>query len=181
MPRVPCKNFRKGITIGPLFKLFSDDVAAETWFVEQRWGDQIECPHCGSDRVLKSNSHKSMPYRCKDYKNCGKRFSVKTGTVMECAKIRYQDWLIATYMFTTSLKSVSSVKLHRELSITQKSAWFLAHRLRKVLEVTENQFMGSVEVDESHFRGKERNKHCDKKLKARRGTVGKTVVVGAKE
>lgn len=61
---------------------------------------------------------------------------------MECAKIGYQDWLIATYMLTTSLKSVSSMKLHRELGITQKSAWFLAHRLRKSLEATENQFIG---------------------------------------
>ncbi|MXW47825.1 MAG: IS1595 family transposase [Gammaproteobacteria bacterium] len=181
MSKGPGKNFRKGITIKELFRLFPDDATAEAWFVEQRWGDQIRCPHCGSDKVLISDSHKSMPYRCRDYRNCGKRFSVKTGTVMECAKIGYQDWLIATYMLTTSLKSVSSMKLHRELGITQKSAWFLAHRLRKALEATENQFMGPVEVDESYFGGKERNKHWDKKLNAGRGTVGKTAVVGAKD
>lgn len=175
------KNFRKGITIKELIKLFPDDATAETWFVEQRWDNQIQCPHCGSDKVLKSDSHKSMPYRCKDYKHCGKRFSVKTGTVMECAKIGYQDWLIATYILTTSLKSVSSMKLHRELGITQKSAWFLAHRLRKALEATEYQFMGPVEVDESYFGGRERNKHKYKKLNAERGTVGKTAVVGAKD
>ena len=84
-------------------------------------------------------------------------------------------------MLTTSLKSVSSMKLHRELGITQKFAWFLAHRLRKALEATENQLMGPVEVDELYCGGRERNKHKSKKLNAGRGTVGNTAVVGAKD
>ena len=100
---------------------------------------------------------------------------------MECAKIEYQDWLIATYMLTTSLKSVSSMKLHRGLGITQKSAWFLAHRLSKALEASGCQFTATVEVDESYFGGRERNKRRSKKLNAGRGTVGKTAVVGARD
>ena len=95
---------------------------------------------------------------------------------MECAKIGYQDWQIETYMLTTSLNSVSSMKLHRELEIIQKSAWFLSHRLRKALEATNNQFMGPAEVDESCFGSKERNKHHYKKLKSGRGSVGETAV-----
>lgn len=155
MANGPGKSFLKGVTIKELFEMFPDNASVEAWFVERRWTDGIECPCCGSDRVLVSASHESMPFRCKDYKNCGKRFSVKTGTVMECAKIGYRDWLIATYMLTTSLKSVSSMKLHKELGITQKSAWFLVHRLHRALEATDNQFIRSVEIDESYFSDKE--------------------------
>jgi len=164
--------------------MFPDDHAAEAWLVEQRWPDKIKCPRCGHEHVLVSDSHKSMPYRCRNYRDCGKRFSVKTGTVMECGKIGYQDWLIATYLLTASLKSVSSMKLHRELGITQKSAWFLAHRLRKALEATENQFMGPVEVDESYFGGKRKNMSNSKRKELKdvgRGAVGKTAVVGIKD
>ena len=181
MTKAPGKHFRKGITIKELFRMFPDNTSAEAWFIKQRWPNGIECPYCSSHNVQSGAKHKSMPLRCRNYKHCGKRFSVKTGTVMECAKIGYQDWLIATYMLTTSLKSVSSMKLHRELGITQKSAWFLAHRLRKALEASGCQFIGPVEVDESYFGGKERNKHRSKKLNAGRGTVGKTAVVGARD
>ena len=124
----PGKYFRKGITLKEIFKLFPDNATAEAWFVQKSWGNHPICPHCGYDNVQTGAKHKSMPFRCRD-KDCQKRLSVKTGTVMEGSKIGYQDWIIATYLLTTSLKSVSSTKLHRELGITQKSAWFLAHRL----------------------------------------------------
>lgn len=180
MAKVQRRNFRKGITIKELLKVFSDNALAEAWFIEQRWPDGIACPKCGSTNILIGAKHKSMPFRCRNYKNCGKRFSVKTGTVMESAKIEYQDWLIATYMLTTNSNSVSSMNLHLELGITQKSAWFLAHRLRKALEVYETQRDGSDEVDESNFGNKERTKHRSKKLNTGRGTVEKTAVVGAR-
>ena len=69
-----------------------------------------------------------MPYRCRE-KQCAKRFSLKTGTVMEGSKLGFQGWVIAAYQMSTNLKSVSSMKLHHDLSINQRSAWFLAHRL----------------------------------------------------
>lgn len=101
---------------------------------------------------------------------------------MEGSKIGFQDWMIATYMFTTSLKSVSSMKLHREFGITQKSAWFMAHRLRKALEAdVQGMFSGPVEIDETYVGGLEKNKHGDKKLKAGRGGIGKEIVVGIKD
>ena len=180
MGKAPGKYYRKGISTKDIFKMFPDDETAEAWFVKQRWPVGVCCPHCGSLNVQTGAKHKTMPYRCRD-KECAKRFSAKTGTVMEGSKIGLQDWMIATYMFTTSLKSVSSMKLHREFGITQKSAWFMAHRLRKALEADGDMFSGPVEIDETYIGGLERNKHGKKKLRAGRGGVGKDIVVGIKD
>ena len=109
-------------------------------------------------------------------------FSLKTGNVMEGSKLGYRTWAIAVYLVTTSLKGVSSMKLHRDLEVTQKTAWHLAHRLRKSLELGEAPFSGPVEVDETYFGGKRKNmpKSKRKKLKGR-GSAGKTAVVGIKD
>ena len=89
-----------------------DDTTAEAWFAEQRWGDTPACPYCGSERVLSGAAHKTMPYRCRE-KECRKRFSVRTGTVMQVSNLGYRKWAIALYLVMTSLKSVSPMKLHR--------------------------------------------------------------------
>ena len=85
------------------------------------------------------------------------------------------------YLLTTNLKGISSMKLHRELGITQKSAWHLAHRLRESFVSGEHVFMGPVEVDEAYMGGRNANRHADKKIKNANGTVGKTAVVGMKD
>ena len=179
----PGKNHRKGISLKKFFGIFPDDVTAERWFVEQRWPDGICCPRCGSLNVQVGTKHKTMPYRCREAA-CGRKFfSVKTGSVMEGSKIGYQDWLLATFLLNTGLKSVASMKLHRDLGITQKSAWFLAHRVRKAWE-TEGKplFDGTVEVDETYIGGKRKNMPKSKRKKLTgRGPVGKTAIVGAKE
>ena len=176
--KAPGKHFRKGLTLTQLYKQFPDDAAAEAWFVEQRWPDGIACPRCGDMDIQERTTHPRMPFRCR---GCKKFFSVKTGTMMEGSNIGYQGWLIALYSLTTNLKGTSSMKLHRDLGITQKSAWFLAHRIREAWVDDQTPFNGPVEVDETFIGGKEANKHASKKLKAGRGTVGKTAVVGARD
>ncbi len=178
--KAPGMYFRKGLTTKQIFQLFPDNPTAEAWFVQQRWPQGVRCPSCNSTNIQTGAHHKTMPYRCRE-KTCAKRFSAKTGTVMEGSKIGFQDWMIATYLFTTSLKSISSMKLHREFGITQKSAWFLSHRIRKALEVKNRIFAGPVEVDETYVGGLEKNKHLSKKHKAGRGWIGKDIVMGIKD
>ena len=178
----PGKSFRNGLTLKQIIDMFPSDEAARDWFAARRWPDGPYCPHCGSLNVQSGITHKSMTHRCRD---CPKRpqFSLKTGTVMEGAKLGYRDWAIAIYLFSTNLKSVSSMKLHRDLGITQKSAWFLAQRIRETWTPDDfDAFAGPVEVDETYFGGARKNmpKRKRKVLKGR-GAAGKTAVVGAKD
>ena len=176
--KAPGKHFRKGLTLTQLYRQFLDDAAAEAWFVEQRWLHGIACPRCGDTSIRERTTHPRMPFRCR---GCKKFFSVKTGTMMEGSNIGYQGWLIALYSLTTNLKGTSSIKLHRDLGIIQKLACFLAHRIREAWVDNQAQFNGPVEVEETFIGGREANKHGNKKLKAGRGTVGKTAAVGVRD
>ena len=181
--KAPGKAHRKGISLVEIMRQFPDDATAEAWYVDRRWPNGVTCPHCGSLNVQVGAKHKTMPYRCRE-KECAKRFSPKTGTVMEGSKLGFQTWILATFLLSTNLKSVSSMKLHRDLNINQRSAWFLAHRLRVALSQSGGLFSGPVEVDETYFGGSRKNMSAAKRRKLRdtgRGAAGKTAVVGAKD
>ena len=136
----PGNHYRKGMTLAELFCEFPNDASAEAWFVATRWPNGPQCPHCRSDRIQTGAAHPTMPMRCRD---CRKRFSVRTGTVMADSKLGLQTWALATYLLTTGIKGTSSMKLHGTWFITQKSAWHLAHRIRETWQNHAGAFHGT--------------------------------------
>ena len=186
--KAPGKAHREGISLVELFQMFPTDEVAQAWLEEQRWGSEPWCPHCGSVNV-RHNNHKSMPWRCAE-RECRKRFSVRSGTPLQGSPLGYQIWVIAIYLLTTSLKGQSSMKLHRDLKVTQKTAWFLAHRIRKTFDENDGDnggnFSGPVEADETYMGGKRANMSNAKRREladegAGRGAVGKVAVAGIKD
>ena len=179
--KAPGKHYREGLSLVELTRLFPDDATAERWFVKTRWPEGVACPHCGGTELVKERKNKKpSPYHCG---GCRQYFSVKTCSLMHNSPLGYQTWAIAIYLLTTNLKGVSSMKLHRDLKVTQKTAWFLAHRIRDNFQEPHGTFDGPVEIDETFVGGKARNMHAHKREQVikGRGTVGKTAVIGAKD
>ena len=176
--KAPGKSYRKGITLAKLFEMFPNDEVAEEWFINSRWPDGVRCPYCDSDNVKRSDAHATMPFRCN---SCKKWFSAKTNSVMHSSKVGYRNWAITLFQVTTNIKGVSSMKLHRDLGVTQRTAWHMLHRIREAYDEVNELFDSEVEVDESYFGGKEANRHARKKKHLGRGTIGKTAVAGLKD
>ena len=178
--KAPGRHQRKGITSRQVFKMFPNTEAAEKWFEQILWDGHVVCPHCGSvDTAKARKNRKPMPYHCPD---CRKYFSVKTGTVMARSKIPVEDWAYAIYLQASSLKGISSMKLPREIGVTQKSAWFMAHRIREAYEkqgLFSAEVEVEVEVDEKYMGGLKKHKRRDSKsLVPGTGGAGKTIVLG---
>lgn len=118
-------------------------------------------------------------YRC--HACAGETFTVRTGTIFERSHVPLHKWLYAMYLLVTARKGISSIQLSKEISITQKSAWFMLQRLREACGTDMEALRGTVEVDETYIGGIEANKHAGKKLKKGRGAVGKSAVLGSRE
>lgn len=159
------------LTLPQLFDRFPDDATAECWLVRKRWPDGVRCPSCDAEDVQARPTRKPQPYRCRV---CRRDFSVKTATVMHGSNLGCRVWVIALYLLTSRPKGVSSRQLHRDLGISYKAAWHLSHRIREAYRTDLVRCQGPAEVDETYVGGRETNKHADKKLRAGRGTVGKT-------
>ena len=173
---------RSTISAYAFFKRFPNESAARGHMELRRWNGRPVCPYCETaDRI--QLRYLEGYYRCL---TCKSDFTVRTGTIMERSHVPLNKWLYAMYLLTTSRKGVSSLQLAKEIGMTQKTAWFLLHRLREACGKgngnDQSGFLaGIIEADETYVGGKEGNKHAHKKIHAGRGAVGKIAVLGMRE
>ena len=184
------KRSKRGdpLSIPELFDLFPDDYAAERWFEKLRWGTSgiITCPRCLSWATKETPNRTPLAYWCK---GCRRHFNVRTDTVMAHTKLGYQVWALAIHAFVAHPKGVSSIQTHRDFKITQRTAWFLNHRIREALsgedcdEIDDYElFEGPVEVDETYVGGRLRNMHHEERKRNReRYEYGYAIVVGLRD
>lgn len=167
---------RSTISTFQLFELFPDEESARVYLEGRLWPNGTTCPTCkAGDRIT---PRKAGFYRCNA---CRLDFTVRTGTIFERSHVPLHKWVYSMYLLVTARKGISSMQLAKEIGITQKSAWFVLGRLREACGGQFEKLRGMVEIDETFVGGKERNKHECKKLKAGRGSVGKTAVLGMRE
>ena len=179
--KAPGKSFREGLTLIQVMDMFPDEAAATKWFEAVVWPTGRCCGKCGATSTREVPKAKPMPYWCPD---CRSYFSVRTGTAMSHTRIPLRKWAIAIYVELTSLKGISSMKLHRDIGVSQPTAWFMLHRIREAWGGSDGgpKFAGPVEVDETYMGGKRKNISNAKRATLEgRGAVGKTAVVGAKD
>ena len=160
---------------------FADESVAFKAMAYRRWPNGVVCPHCQSDRVRLME--KRRVWNCN---GCRKQFSVKTGTIFEDSPISFSKWLPAMWLIANAKNGISSCELARSLSVTQKTAWFMLHRIRLAMETGSfEKLSGSVEADETYVGGKAGNMHRKRRdaigLKNMIGGAGKTIVFGMLE
>lgn len=179
--KAPGRADREHISVFELQQMFPDEESARQWWEAIIWpnGERF-CPDCGSIKTWETSREK-MPYRCGD---CKQYFSVKKATVMRGSNVPLRTWAFAIYLDVTSLKGVASMKLHSDLKVTQKTAWYMQQRIREAFaeQGPRVPMEGPVEVDETYMGGKRKNMPSAKRRALKgRGMVGKAVVAGAKD
>lgn len=166
-----------------LFTKFPDEQSCVDYLIQQRWNGNVECAFCGCTKVYKIEGGKR--FKCGD-KHCAKKFSATVGTIYENSKVGLRTFFAALYLISSSKKGISSLQLSRQLGITQKTAWFVLHRIREMLkDKAPHTLTNTVEVDETYIGGKYKNKHKSVRKKAHESNAShvdnKTCVVALLE
>ena len=168
---------RKAIVLSSyeFLKQFNTEFKCLKFLEKILWKNGVKCGYCNSKRVSKRNK-KTGFFQCKD---CRKQFNVRTNTIFHRSRLPLGKWLYAAYLLQTSRKGISSLQLSKQLGITQKSAWFMLHRLREASKAGSFKMSGVVSSDETYFGGEAKNKHSKDKPK-KQGKTDKTMVQGIK-
>ena len=168
-------------TLVEAVRYFSDPDVCLRFMVSWRWPNGVICPHCGSREV--TFLAKARLWKCRA-KHDRQKFSVKVGTIFEDSPIGLDKWIVAAWQLVNCKNGVSSCEIHRALGVTQKTAWFMLHRIRYAMRTgTFEKMSGQVEADETYIGGLARNMHKDKKAQKITGTggSGKAIVMGLLE
>jgi len=172
-------------TIFEFNEFFKDEKTCYEFFETQRWQGVPVCPHCGTAKapykVKARGKFKDIPsYRCSE-RQCDLPFTVRTNSIFEGSKVELRKWFQAAYEISTSKKGISSVELATRIGTSQKTAWFINHRIRTMLKNTQPELLRDVvQLDETFVGGKNKNRHTDKKIPNSQGGSGKTTVFGAR-
>lgn len=176
MPKA--KGTAKTLSVRQVLKMFPDDDSVIEWLERTRWDGKPVCAHCKSGERVSNPKSKPHTYWCG---GCRKNFTVTTGTIFHATKTPLPNWICAIYSVMTARKGVSAMQLSKELEVQYRTAWYMLHRIREACGDGHDTLAGIIEMDEVFIGGREGAKHANKKLRAGRGTVGKTPVMGARE
>ncbi len=172
------KNFE---SLLELLEFFKDEKTCIEYYQQKRWGNNPVCPHCNnSKKIYKFSDGKR--FKCA---KCRSQFTVRVGTIFEDSKVPLKKWFIAAYLIINHKKGISSHQLGRDIKVTQKTAWFILHRIRTALDNGGFEITGKevIEIDETFVGGKNKNRHKDKKVKNSQGRSykDKTPILGMLE